>query len=383
MGLAICKAFFIGFREMSRTQEKISYKGKFGRITGTQNDESEFKVGLFFSDEIAGVRQDRPKGSEVRILEVGEEIWLEYLKHRYAFEEKQDASADRLDLADGDQKPSFHQEQDKERRLRSFFIMAHGHPYDLEIRVEHRDGEKITMLKKGNGANPANPIIRRQEFKLVSDIRESTEDVLRGLPKKLQTALGFEFGKNNRLYEPLQSNSMRLKTKVRLIRDTEFGLMNFVIEPAFDEGSGLIATADRWAIREFEGEVKGVYKIGSERDIKANPESAGITHEEMGRVCAEVLKPEREDYMEFAQLYLLQKARDDAAKYGDIEVAGVYDSKSTPGRRILNDRLKKGLTLDQLMRCPKTGRIKSLDWTETPKFPEKSLISLEKTFQLA
>lgn len=364
--------------------KKILYSGKFGDIEGSENDESEFKVGLRFLNEISGEQLDRPKGSEARIMAVGEEIWLAYLQHRYAYEERQNAANKPLHLADGDKKPSLHQEQDKEVRLRQFFILAHDHPYDLEIRCEIRDGKKITMLKKGNGATAADPVIRRREIKLVSDIRENMTDILRGLPKTLKRDLGFDFRNSSQVFGALGSNSMRLKTKVRLLADTQFGPLNFVIEPAFDEGSGLTVTQERWPIREFEGEVKGMYKIGSNVDIKADPESAGISYEEMGALCANVLKPERDDYMEFAQLYLLEKARDNPQKYGDIEVSAIYSSKSSPGRRLLLDTLAaEGTTLQRFMVCAKTGLIKTVDWDNQQNSEARPRISLEKTFEPA
>lgn len=341
--------------------QKLTYKGEYGKIIVSGNDESEFKIGFFFKNELQAEWNKACVYDETRIASIGLEVWNAYLQHRYSYEAMQEASLEPLVLADRSTIPSFHQEQKRESRLRSFFIMAHNHPADLEIRVELRDGKKIIMLKKGNGASQENPIIRRHELKLVCDVHESTEHALLALPDIYQEEMGFRFNKHNRLYEPMQSHSMRAKTKVRLRHDAFRGSLVFAIEPAYDMGSGLVVTDVRWPIREFEGEVKGIYRINGKIDIKANPESLGLSHEEIGALCAEVLQKERDDYLEFAQLHLLCKARDNPARYGDIEVAGIYDSKSTPGRKILNAELARGQSLEKLMRCLRTGEIRTLD----------------------
>lgn len=336
---------------MSKEKTERYYKGEHGKISVSENDESEFKIGLFFIGEKEAGIGSLPDKSELRIAEVGKEIWDIYLPHRYGYEQKQSAHVGDLILSDGARLPSYRQEQKKERRLRSFFVMAHGHPNDLEIRVEIRDGKLIVMIKRGNGATPDNPVIRRNEIKIVAHIDEKIETILAELPKVYKNKLGFEFNKKSGLYEPMQTNSMRLKSKVRDRVETKFGLLDFVIEPAFDLGSGrLIAERQdndprnykSWPIREFEKEVKGIYIPDQEDDLKAHPEKFGLTSEQIGELCTDILKPEREDLLEIAMLCLLNGRRSDQVRYGDIDVADVFTSKSAPGLRLLKPYLETG-----------------------------------------
>lgn len=331
--------------------KKVSFKGEKSKIFVDENDESEFKVGLFFKEELTRGVGQCPGKSELRIAQIGKEIWDDYLPQRYKYENDQSAQVPDLILSDGARLESYRQEQKKERRVRSFFVMAHDHPKDLEIRMEIRDGKKVIMIKKGNGATPENPVIRRNEIKITAHIDEDIKHVLTELPKEYKSKLGFEFNQKSGLYELMQTNSMRLKTKVRDRVVTQYGTFDFVIEPAFDLGSGRLLAGGpeisrtgyiSWPIREFEKEVKGIYIPGHKDDVKAEPEKFGLSREQIGELCTEILIPERLDLIEGAMLYLITNARKDYARYGDIDICDVFTSKSTPGMRQLTPILGGG-----------------------------------------
>jgi hypothetical protein len=343
-------------------KQKISYKAEYGRVAMAENDESEFKIGFHYKDEIDNPNRFLDIRDEARIADVSKEIWYAYRAHRYNFEERSGASHTKLTLADGTQRPSYHAEQGKENRFRSFLILGEGHPKDLEIRVEYRDGKKIMMLKKGNGADSASPVIRRQELKLTADVRESAQVMLASLPNAYKDTLGFEFNSKSGIYEPMQTNSQRLKTKVRLI-DTDHGPLEFHIELAHDLGSGLTINGLRWPIREYEAEVKGIYEPGNKIDIKEHPDILGLTHAQVGKMCQSVLEPEREDFLEFATLYLLSKSREDPDRYEDICVEPIYYSKSHPGRILLQGVVEQGpQALKQLCYDQKTDGPRPFNW---------------------
>jgi hypothetical protein len=343
--------------------QKVSYKAKFGRIVISENDESEFKVGFLFKDEPGNPERFWTIRDEARITDVSKEIWYVYREHRYAFEENSGAAHTQLTLADETVRRSYHAEQGKENRFRSFYLLAEDHPSDLEIRVEVRDGKKIMMLKKGNGADVQSPIIRRQELKLTADVRETEESILSHLPREYQDTLGFEFNKKSGIFMPMQTNSQRLKTKVRFLQDSNQGHFVFHIELAHDSGSGLTIDRKRWPIREYEAEVKGIYELDGEIDIKHNPEIFGFDYETIGIMCERALQFEREDFLEFATLYLLEKSREYPERYADICVDSIYFSKSHPGRILLKDVIDQGqIAMKKLCYDQKTGEPKPFQW---------------------
>ena len=340
---------------------KPYYVGDFGNITIEENDESEFKVGYVFSSEINNPSRFETVRDEGRIADVAKEIWYVYRSHRYAFEAAAGLTNSQLMLADQSLRPSYHAEQGKENRLRYFLVLADEHPKDLEIRTEDKDGERILMLKKGNGATSGSPVIRRKEFKLVADVRETPSSILRHIPLKYKKELGFSFNKKSKVYNPMQTNSQRLKTKVRL-QETSYGPLEFHIELAHDQGSGLTVNGLRWPIREYEAEVKGIYRPNDKIDVKENPQLLGIGEEEVGHLCEEVLKVEQEDFIEFSNLYLLSKTRDNPDRYGDINIEPIYYSKSHPGLILLDDFISQGKKAMKSLCYDKKGDPRPFNW---------------------
>jgi hypothetical protein len=345
---------------------KPSYKGEFGTISVAENDESEFKIGFVFRAEIDDPKRFWQLRDEARIADVSKEIWYAYRAHRYAYEARSNAVPEQLILADSSRRPSYHAEQGKERRLRSFFVMSNEHPRNLEIRGEDLDGKRILMLKKGNGAQPPSYVIRRKEIKLTADVRETPEAMLRLLPDHYKGELELEFNKKSRIFNPLQTNSQRLKTKVRLL-ETERGPLEFHIEMAHDLGAGLTIDGLRWPIREYEAEVKGIYRPGEKIDLKEHPEVIGLDEDDIGKMCVSVLAVEQADFMEFSMLYLLSKAREEPERYGDIEVQPISYSKSYPGRMLLEDVISAGKKALHQLCYDKKGVARQFDWNFSAK----------------
>lgn len=338
-----------GTKKCKRTKKgKPYYEGKFGRITVSLNHESELKVGFVYQDEVIpdiagpppaflGAQPDMfgPEQDERLIASVSEEIWQDYLQNRYDMEAKAGLGSLEVVLKDGKTIPSHHQEANKSTRVRHFFTLAANHPHDLEIRQEIRDGQKIVMIKKGNGAHVGDPVIHRQEIKLVCHVDEPIEIILAKLPDEYKEMLELKFDEKSEVSSTLETNSMRQKSKVKTTLEYKGQMLDIYVEPARDIGSGTIkGTEKRWPIREFEAEVKGIYLVGSDIDIKDDPEIVGWTQDDIKQIAIEVLGCEQKLFIESAWNYLERAAGESSARYGHITVQPIFDSKSKPGLKI-------------------------------------------------
>lgn len=327
---------------------KPYYNGKFGRIMVSLNHESELKVGFVFHDEVnPDIVRSLPKflgaqfnlfdveQSERLIASVSQEIWKSYLENRYDMEAKDELGPPEVTLKDWTTIPSHHQEANKSTRVRHFFTLAANHPHDLEIRQEIRDGQKIVMIKKGNGAHVKSPVIHRQEIKLVCHVDEPIEVILARLPEEYKEMLELEFNDKSEISSTLETNSKRQKSKVRTSLVYKDQPLDVYVEPAHDLGSGVVkGTEERWPIREFEAEMKGAYIPDRPIDIKKYPESIGWTNDDIKQIAIEVLEQEQKLFMDSAWNYLEHSAGHDSARYGNIAVQPIFNSKSKPGLRM-------------------------------------------------
>ena len=252
-----------------------------------------------------------------------------------------------MEFHDGSKRKSYHQEQDKELRERSFFISIDGIPYDLEIRQERKDGKLITMIKKGNGADDEDPVIKRHEVKLTSDLDITLEDLLLSLPQDVKGRLGLEFNEKSRIFcRTANTIYAPIKTKIRSTYESRIGPLTIVFEPANDSGTGKNIADYKWPIREFEGEVKGIYLPTQDEnlkdvDLKENPEAAGLTEDDIEEISRTFLKRAQQNFMNFAREYLEEKRAANPSRYAGIDVIPIYDSKSSPGRKQLQPLLEE------------------------------------------
>lgn len=329
----------------------LSFAGRCDKVSIKFNIEAEYKTGLFFRAELESAAPvDAAMLDEVRIAAVGREIWDAYKEERFKQEERAGLAPAPLTLANGATIPSCRSEQKKERRIRPFFIMANGHPRDLEIRQEIKRGRMTTMIKLGNGANDDDPVINRREIEITSHVDEDIGTLLRGLLQadlKAETrkALTFAFNEQSSFVPALQSETMREKCQnVRAPYTDQDGQEYIVVfEPAFDLGAGLTMAGQPWPIREFEGEVKAIYKKDGAVDIKAVPDEAGgYESADIRRISEGVLRAERQFFMDFADAFLQRKTRENPARYGDITTAPIYKSKSRPGLAMIGPLLESG-----------------------------------------
>ncbi|MEM6811785.1 MAG: hypothetical protein AAF549_04880 [Pseudomonadota bacterium] len=331
---AVKKPDISGAGKMSYPIRGGQYKGH--KVVIEPNRELEFKIGLRYLHEVApDTDQSTYKSGERHIMEKSDIIWRAYLKYRYGMEKDQGLSLDGVMFSDGSSLPSIHQEQNKERRVRDFYDSIEGIPDDLEIRTEIKDGKFILMVKKGNGASEDNPVIERQELKLTTSIGPSVREILGALPIKIKQELGIETKQIKGLFPGSQSQSMRTKSKIRGYASTKIGPLVVVFEPANDRGSGINLAGQPWPLREFEGEVKGIYKPGDDTDLKKHPEHAGLTEDDIREISNEFLIEEHKRYAEFVSDYLVKQAGDKPCHYGGLTLQSVFHSKSFPGRQSL------------------------------------------------
>lgn len=329
----------------------LSFDGKRGKVSFEFNQEAEYKVGLFFRHEPRPSAPDiKPsaKIDERRIASVGMEIWTAYRETRYEKEDREGLGPEQITLADGQQWESYRSEAKKERRIRPFFIMAAGHPCDLEIRQEIKNGKKMTMIKLGNGAHDGAPVINRKEIMITSHVDEEIGTLLRGLlaaelSEKTRELITHAFNEQTSFVPALRSETIRDKSQ-NIRTHYKQGGRDFVVvfEPAYDLGSGRTMAGQPWAIREYEGEVKHIYLKDSDVDIKENPEEAGLSEEDIRAISENVLLRERRDFINFAERYLAEKTLQDPVRYGDIMIEPIYKSKSRPGLNKLNPVLEQG-----------------------------------------
>ncbi len=329
----------------------LYFQGQYDKVTIKFNAEAEYKIGLFFCSELAPenvTANDNPP-DEVRMTEIGREIWDAYRQQRYEDEDEEGLGPEPLPLADGQTIPSYRSEEKKERRVRLFFIMAAEQPGSLEIRQEIKGGKKMTMIKLGNGAHDDEPIIDRREIIMSSHIDEDIGTLLRGLleadlSEGTRQAITHAFNEHSLFVPALQSDTMRDKSKNIRTRYTAHDGTRYVVvfEPAFDLGSGTTMAGQKWPIREYEGEVKGVYEEGSAINIKDNPEAGGLTAEDIKAISEDVLTRERHNFVDFAKGYLAAQSKTDPDRYGDIKIRPIYKSKSRPGVELLEPVLESG-----------------------------------------
>lgn len=297
------------------------------RVIVSVDDEYEFKLRLqrYFSDADTGKRM-----SDARLAQAGKVVWNAYKRHRYSQEMQDGLEPPREVFPDGTSIKTPHAEYDKERRTRRFFI-ATGMPKDLEIRQEIKDGEVITMIKKGNGATVENPAIKRIEVKLKYDasVDIPIEELLAGLPRDIKNLLELDCSQIENIFPGVELNSHRYKTLVQSWIQSQAGPLLVKYEPAHDVVNGVNIIGQRRMFCEFEGEVKGIYAdTDSKVDLKEHPDHVGLTDQDIDVISQDFLRDESNAFQVFATDFLHDKAVAHPDRYRALEIAPVFTSKS-------------------------------------------------------